>query len=206
MIDYPKLRTPVMALVFAALFVAVSWKAKEMPDWVRLFTALLAVIFAATGLVTLADWIAHNTAERLQEINTARTWGAVSLAGALKGLTQAQTEAVFAGEKVAMSMIPGDEEPILYVRGLTRAIPWDFVEEFLQRSQMTEPFLFPIREAGNEEMATDLTNLIVSRGWADKAVGPFSAKLTKPLEWVARRFWVSLETPEAEGVLDDDQS
>lgn len=198
--DYPKLKTPMIALTLAALCLAVTLKAKDVPDWLRLFTALLALVFGVTGIVTLADWLAHNAADRLHEINSARVWGAVSLASALKGLTPDQTTAVLAGEKVAIQLI-ADEEPIFFVRGLTRSIPWTFVEEFFRRSMMTDPFLWPVREAGNEQLATDLTNLIVSRGWADKAVGPFSAKLKKPLMWVARRFMVELpDTPEPEEV------
>jgi hypothetical protein len=128
----------------------------------------------------------------MKEMNLARTYGAVTLANALKGLTTFQTEAILAGEKVAMQLVPADDEPLLFVRGLTRSIPHSFVEEFLTKSQLTEPYLYPVREAGNEEFATDLTNLIVSRGWADKAVGPLSAKLTRPLSWVAMRFWVEM--------------
>lgn len=201
MYDYPKLREPVIFLILAALAVSIAWKARDLPDWVRLFVVLLAIVFGAAGVATMFDWLSHNMAQRLREINTARTWGAVNLANAFRGLTAAQTESVLAGEKVGMLLIPSDDEPMLFVRGLTRSIPWDTVEEFLQLSVQTEPFLYPVREFGNEAFATDLTNLIVSRGWANAATGPYSAKLTKPLEWVAQRFWVEIEKEPEEDVV-----
>ena len=196
MTDYPKLRTPLICLILAALLVAIALKGRELPDWVRLATALLALVFGVTGVITLADWIMYNANNRLRELSQARTYGAVVLAKALQGLTTFQTEAILAGEKVAMQLVAADDEPILFVRGLTRSIPWDFVDEFLTKSQLTDPYLYPVREAGNEAYATDLTNLIVARGWADKAAGPFSAKLTKPLPWIAKRFWVELAEEE----------
>lgn len=194
----PKLVMPIISLILAALFTALN--VNSLPEWVALFTVMLAVMFSVFGLFTTVDWLVYVLSERMRDVNTARTWGAVTLANALRGLTSAQTEAVMSGEKVAMEMIANDDEPLLMVRGLTRSIPWDFVDEFLTKSQLTAPYLYPIREMGNEAYATDLTNLIVARGWADKAAGPFSAKLTKPLTWVAARFWVQLA--DVEGVAD----
>lgn len=195
--DYPKLKTPLICLVAAALFLALTVRERGLPDWARFFMALLALVFGTVGIITLADWLVYNAGNRLREFNLARTSGAVSLANALRGLTTFQTEAILAGEKVAMQLIPGDADPILFVRGLTRSIPWDFVQEFLEKSQLTAPYLYPVRESGNEAFATDFTNLVVSLGWADKATGPFSAKLNKPLPWVAARFWVTLEEGES---------
>jgi hypothetical protein len=190
--DFPKLRTPLLCLIAAAFFLAAAVKGDKLPDWARLGAAGAALVFAIVGIVSLADWIANHAAGRLREINEARTCGAVALANALKGLTLAQTQAVMAGEKVAMRLIPGDDEPALYIQGMTEQIPWDFAQEFLTLSMETDPFLYPVRQAGNERYATDLTNLIKARGWATTAVSNTSARLTKPLRWVAARFWVEL--------------
>lgn len=194
----PGLAMPLISLVLSALFVALN--VNDLPEWLGLFTIMLAVLFSVFGLFATVDWLTHALAERMREVNTARTWGAVTLAQALRGLTTGQTEAIMAGEKVALELMPTDDEPLIQVRGLTRHIPWHFVQEFLEKSQMTAPYLYPIREAGNEAYATDLTNLIVARGWADKAAGPFSAKLKKPLSWVAKRFWVDLSADLEESV------
>lgn len=190
-LDIPKLRYPTFQLGLAvSLGVMVAFM--PAPSWLSMTLGLFSLIFGITGFFTLMDWVMHKTAERIRELSTARKSGAVMLAQALKGLTSDQTQAVLAGEKVALLLIPSSEEPILFIRGMSRSIPWEFARDFLELSIDTDPFLYPIYRSSNEAFATDFTNLIIAQGWAEAHKGPYAAKLTKPLAWVARRFWIDI--------------
>lgn len=190
--EYSRLSTPVMCLALGALTGCVAWKGEWLPDWLRIFLALLTIIFGATGAVTMMDWLTHQTSVRVRELGAARAWEAVYLAGAVKDLSNSQLELVARHDLTALEMIVGDEEPVFMVRCLTRAVPWTFVEEFLGQSKECRPYLWPVREASNREWAQEVTNLIIARGWAERASGPFAARLVKELEWVGRRFGVEI--------------
>jgi hypothetical protein len=140
------------------------------------------------------DWAGHHLAERWREMGNARVAAMTHLATALKGLTPSQTEIVALHDLVTIEMLANDSGPMFLVRVPGgNAIPFEFVEEFLQLSQRTDPYLYPIREFGNERYATAITDLIVRyHHWAEPAVGPFSAKLVRPLGWVASKFGVEL--------------
>jgi hypothetical protein len=90
-------------------------------------------------------------------------------------------------------MIVGEEEPVYMVRCMTMSVPWLFVDEFINLSVVSWPYLYPVRDSGSETYATELTNLIIARGWADRAAGPFPAKLKIPIEVLAQKFNVELE-------------
>lgn len=190
--DYPKLRTPLLAFIIAALCVALVLKARFLPDWLRLFLTCLAFILGFVGIITLGDWIAHNFAERIKEINRARTLGLVLVSNALRDMSPDTAAHVLALDTTYISMIAEETGPVFFVRCLSRDVPFVFVEDFLEKSRESDPFLWPVRESGNKEYAQALTNLIIARGWADKAEGPLSAKLIKPLPWVAGKFGVEL--------------
>jgi hypothetical protein len=192
LIDIPKLREPVIYSLAAALLFIAALKLDRLPDWARLASTATATIFAAAAFVSGWNWIASQFAARLDEINRAKVAGLAQAAGALRGLTGAQTDLVARYDVTAISMIVDEQMPVWMVRGLTREIPFVLVEEFLAKSVETYPYLFPIRNFGNEVYAAEITNLIKSKGWADPAAGIYSAKLTKPLEWVAERFGVEL--------------
>lgn len=191
-VKIPKLRYPVSLFLVCAVFSVFS-AYTQGPVWLSLSALLWALIFGVIGLFTLLDWIAHKVSERIRELTTARHAGSVSLAVALKGLTSEQTQAVLAGERVALLLIPGDEEPILFIRGMTKNIPWEWARDFFELSKDVDPFLWPIWKSSNEAFATDFTRLIIAQGWAVDHKGPYSAKLTKPLKWVAARFWIDLD-------------
>jgi hypothetical protein len=200
----PKLHTGVSYLIAFALFFGLTWKAAFLWEWVRAFTGISALVFLVAGLLALGDWGAYHYGERLREIRVAARAGTVAVSNAIKGLTTFQTEAALAGEIISLELIATDAEPMLRVRGLTRSIPIEFVEDFFTLSIETQPFLYPERETTNKEWATDLTNLIVSRGWAKKGSGSVSAKLAPgiDLRWVAARFWVELPEEEKEPITN----
>lgn len=191
----PKLATPLISFLLAALCVAVVLKVRFSSEWewLRLFLGFVAFILGIVGIMTLSDWIIHNTSKRLSELERARTYGLVLVANAIKELTPSQVGEVMTLNRAYISILADEQGPIFFVRCLARDVPFVFVEDFLRQSQKSEPYLWPVRESGNKDYAAALTNYIIARGWADKAEGPLAAKLTKPLDWVAGKFGVDLE-------------
>ncbi len=192
MFDTPKLRTPLILMTWLAL-VAGLLKVPSLPAWLSLIMVILCIVLGVSGGITLMDWIAYRTSQRLHELSAARVYAATSLAGALKGLTAAQTDAVLRQQAASVVIIPEEESTLIMVRCLRRDIPWEIVEEFFIQSIETEPYLSAVRNSRHEEAIADLTGLIIAKGWATRASGPYAARLTKPLSWVAARFWVDLE-------------
>jgi len=205
MTDVPRLPFVLFLFILAAFCIATAWKLDARDStiiaWFQLLMVLLALIFGTWAVIASADWISHHAAERRREIEAARVYGMLQVARAIEKLNTAQLELVAGQNAVAITMIAEEQGPIWLVRGMTRSIPFVFVQEFFERSVPYDPFLFPIREASNKEWAADLTNLLKARGWAADAAGTNSAKLLpgKSLAWVASRFSIELDTGEKNG-------
>jgi hypothetical protein len=189
----PRLQVPIVCFIFAALFLALVVKVKPMPEWIRMFLALMALVLGTIGLFTLVDWVSYVATERVRAYQIAKSTAIRMVAQAVRELTASQTEAVFALDQTYITLIADEAGPVFLVRTLSRDVPFSAVEEFLQRSADTRPFLYPVREFGNKEWAAAITNLIVARGWAERGVGPMPAKATRDIAWIAARFGVSLE-------------
>ncbi len=198
MYDYTRLPSVIALWLMAALFCGIGWGVdwKQPWSWLALIFRLVGIVFTSAALVTSWDWVGHHLAERTREMGNARVAAMVNMAQALKGLTPAQTEIVSLHDQVTIEMLANETGPLFMVRVPGgNAIPFEFVEEFLQLSQKTVPYLYPVREFGNERYATAITDLIVRyHKWAVPASGPFSAKLVRPLDWVASRFGVELDS------------
>lgn len=193
MVEYSKLSTTVAMLVMAAGCACVAYYSGEkLPMWVTAFLVLLSIIFGAVGAVTGLDWLSYHMSLRIKDIGYARVAPAVALAHAVKDLNREQMEAVTRMESSIVEMIVNDDKPLFMIRCLTRSVPYEFAQEYFAKSRETVPYMYPIRETTNKDYATEICNLIKARGWAEPASGPFSAKLTKPLDWVAERFAVEL--------------
>ena len=93
-LDASRLGSVVVFWTLAALFGSMGWGVKSVPEWVKFFLQLLAVIFTVIAVMTTLDWATHQATARLKNYNYARTASAVQLASALKGLTIKQTEIV----------------------------------------------------------------------------------------------------------------
>lgn len=182
-----------MLMIWLAL-VAGMLRVPSLPEWFSLIMVILCIVLLVAGVITFFDWMAYRAGQRLHEISAARTYAATSLASALKGLTAAQTDAVLRQQAASIVIIPEEESTLIMVRCLRRDIPWEIVEEFFVSSIESEPYLMAVRNSRHEEAIADLTGLIIAKGWAVRATGPYAAKLTKPLKWVAARFWVDLES------------
>ena len=199
MMPPPKLRDPILLFLVAALFATVALKATFLPDWLRTFLMLCAMIFGLSGVVTASNWVMYMAGLRIREINKARIEGAYSLAMALHGLTMRQTELVARHDVIEIGGILGQEDIAWTIRAPGGDLPWEFMEEFLIKSKETQPYLWPIRKhdemdwQNSEQLCTIATNLIRSRGWAERASGPYAAKLTTDLGLVVAKFGVDLD-------------
>ena len=199
-IEVSKLGSVVTFWVLAALFTALGWGVKSVPDWVVILLRLLAMIFIVIAFITTLDWSAHHISARLKDLNYARTSHAIQLATALKGLTIKQTEMVARHDILEISGLIGDEGVIAWtVRAPGGDIPLEFIQDYLEMSLETQPYLWPVREhmeikrryewRNAEGLAKATTDLFIyTLGWAEKSAGPYPAKLNRSMDWVLPRF------------------
>lgn len=198
----PRMRDPVLLLLAAAFFAAVAlWTTPgSLPEWLKLLMALCAIILGVMGVFALLDWLFFRFASRLQEINQARIAPALALAKALRGLSAAQTDIVNRHDVANVVGRYGNGRVHWVVRCLTMDVPLGFVEDVLRASRQTWPYLWPVRQpepfseewVRADQMLKSLTDSLVSWKLAEKASGPYAAKLMEPLSVVAQRFGVEL--------------
>ena len=198
--DFPKLREPLISIILAGLCFILAWRGERLPDWLRLFLAFLGCAFSAAALVTGLDFLTYRVSERIQGLSAARTYGAVQMAYALRGLTMSQTDLVQRQMGLGVVGIPGDGGPAWMVRCSTMDVPLGFVADFFEWSKQTAPYLWPVRDGtqvgggdgwmNGVQYATELTNSIIANGYASRASGRFAAVLTEPLETIATRYGV----------------
>jgi len=204
-VDASRLGSVVAFWVLAALFGSLGWGVKSLPDWVRMLLQILAILFVVIAIITTLDWSTHQATARMKEYNYARTSHAVQLASALKGLTIRQTEIVARYDVLEARGLMGEDGRIAWTIAAPGGdIPLAFIQDFLILSKETAPYLFPIREheeikkrfewRNAESMAKATTDLFIyTLGWADKATGPYPAKLNRSLDWVLPKFGVNYE-------------
>ena len=160
----------------------------------------LCYLFLFAGILQLFNNIAYHGAQRLREFNMARVLHITQVANAVQHLTTGrQLELVESIGLVTMSLVPGEQEPILFVDVPGGRVPHEAVQDFLRQSVETAPYLMPVRRGGQPwRDAVLITSLLIAHGWAERASGPHAAKLTVPLEQVAAALWVELSIPEIE--------
>ena len=158
----------------------------------------LCYLFLFAGILQLFNNIAYHGAQRLREFNMARVLHITQVANAVQHLTTGrQLELVESIGLVTMSLVPGEQEPILFVDVPGGRVPHEAVQDFLRQSQDTAPALMPIRRGGQPWREAQLiTALLVAHGWAEKGSGPHAARLVVPLEQVAAALWVDLDVEE----------
>lgn len=200
MLDYPRLREPLLAALAAAVFILAAWRGERLPDWFRLLCVAFGVIFLATALVTALDFLTYRISRRMYELSTARTAGMRELASALHGLSTSQTDLVASGNGLIIRGLLGERSgPVYTLKCVKSDVPMQFVADFLGASQDTAPYLFPVNRAGElgewknaVHMAQDITNILVANGLAKPAGGPYPAILTEELATVATMCGVEL--------------
>lgn len=191
MIDPPKLYVPIFFLVFAALVIAIAWKV-QLPDWLRFWLVVVGFVFGSAGVVTALNWIAYNSAARVRDLADARTYGARVMANAIRDMSSSKAEAILSMNQTYIEMIADEADPIFVVRTLDGVVPFDFVQEYLELSKTTDPYLYPERETSNWRWAASLTNLMIAKGWVEHGKGNMPAKRIKDMDYIARRFGVEL--------------
>jgi hypothetical protein len=205
--QYPRLTTPILLLLLAALFGALAAYGTKMPDWLRVFLVACAFVFGFFGVLSLLDWIAARFADRLESIQAAKVYSAVMVANALHGLSQAQTEIVAKFGMVEARGLMGENQIFWTIQAPGGDIPWECIADFVMQSDKTKPHLWPISQhdifsadpyrwqdfrgyGGAEQLCTRITDLFIHRGWAEKESGPYAARLIVPLNVVAKYFRV----------------
>lgn len=198
MIPLPRGRDPILLFLLAALLAALALRVTWLPDWLRAFLMLCAIVFGAAGALTGWNWIAYNASYRIRELSRARVAGSYLLSTGLHGLTIKQTDLVARHDVIEIAGILGPDGVVWNIKAPGGDIPWDFMADFLRKSRETEPYLWPVRkhdEMGwqdSEHLCTLSTDLLIHspEGWAEKAAGPYSARLTTSLDLVMAYFGV----------------
>jgi len=186
--DAPRLRDSVLYLLVSALCAYLADRYES------LLAVAGTVIFGSAGVVMLVNWMVHEYSLRLRDVNKAKTEGTTTIAYALKGLTMQQTDIVARHDMVTIAGLVGSDGVQWVIKAPGGDIPWRFMVDFLVKTQETNPYLFPIRRhdefdwPNSEQLCTLATNLIKSCGWAERASGPYAARLTTSLAVVAGKF------------------
>ena len=198
MFETPRMRSAVVWFIIAA-FAAALARGDRLPEWLRLFCAAVAVIAASAGIVEAVNYLTYAYANRTRDIEEARNYAAVMLANALKGLTAQQTDIVARYGAVTAVGIIGQDEVNWLVRAPGGDLPLGFVQDFLELSAKTSPFLWPVRKheelrdwPNSEQLCTVITDLMLYRDWAERAGGPYPARLIVPLKEVADKFGLEM--------------
>lgn len=210
--DKPKMITWLLAILLAVFFALIGYSLRDKHnlEWLMLFCWLVAAILAIVFAINIIDYIAYKFSARMYDLQESRIRPQVELANAIKELTSYQLDYISANDKAILELLANDDDPLVMVRCGLQAVPWEFVETFLQQSIRSDPYLFPVRDAKRtaafqqfknaEQMATMVTRMVIRNGWATESSGPFAARLNveqgKTLDYVAKKLWVKLELKE----------
>jgi hypothetical protein len=165
----------------------------------------LCYLFLIAGVLQLANSFAYHAGQRIREINGARVVHITQVANSISSLTSGrQMELVESLGLFQVGMIMGnrlDTEPILFLKTVGGGeVMYDELAEFLRASVPTYPALLPIRRGGQPwRKAEAITATFIALGVAEKVGGSSSARLTVPIEDLARHLYVDLDIPELEG-------
>src|SRR3990167_8828474 len=146
MFETPRMRSAVVYFIVAAFFAALAWRGDRLPEWLRFFCAAAAVIAASAGIVEAVNYLTYAYANRTRDIREANAYAAIMVANSLKGLTAAQTDIVARFGTVMGTGIVGENEVQWTIRAPGGDLPLGFVQDFIELSTKTSPFLWPIRK------------------------------------------------------------
>ena len=199
MLDTPRMRSAVVYFIIAALFGTLAWRGDRLPDWFRLFCSGVALIAASAGIVETVNYLTYAATNRIRDFEEARNYAAIMLANSLKGLTAQQTDIVARYGAVTAVGIIGQNEVNWLVRAPGGDLPLGFVQDFLELSAKTSPFLWPVRKheelndwPNSEQLCTIMTDLCLHRDWAERSGGPYPARLLVPLKEVADKLGLEM--------------
>lgn len=206
----PRLSDPVkLALLAAALFILALRDVRifghPIPDWLKFLFLVSGAVFAFFAIIDSISYMMKLFALRVEDIREAWFRPSAELARELRGLNPEAVSIVGRHDILKIVGMVSESGPLWAIKCPDgKDIPWEFIDEFLRKSQETEPYLWPIREAdqipGNwpsaARMATSVTDLILhpptGGDWAMPAAGRYAAKLVIPLPVLAAKFGVEL--------------
>src|SRR3972149_2775556 len=145
--EIPRVHKAVILFLFAALFAILAWQI-QAPRllWLRLFCLAAAAVCGFFGTVEALNYIVFVFDSRLRDHNEAKVYHQILLANAVRGLTGPQMDVLTRYGMVTAVGIIGQEEVNWLVRAPGGDLPLGFVQDFLELSAKTSPFLWPGRE------------------------------------------------------------
>lgn len=171
----------------------------QADGWKKTGAVLMFFLLVILAAFTLADWTMHRVAVRRGEFSAAGTRGFAYASQSVKGLTSEQLAVVRHYQNLEFTGLLGSDMAVWSLQCVTDRVPLEFVIDFLGMSEQTPGYLWPVREhelvrtsegsrwANSERLCTELSNALINVGWAEKASGPYSAKLLIPLGQVYER-------------------
>lgn len=130
--DYPKLITPILLTLFAALSLSIAYFERgRLPGWMEMVLVIMGVVLLVFSIVSSVDWILYKASLRLESYNRAAAITPLTeLAEAVRGLTPEQA-AVVEAQRLTISIIPSVQLPVFSIIMPRGQIPRSFAEEFL---------------------------------------------------------------------------
>jgi hypothetical protein len=144
----PKLHESVIYWLLAAMAASVNFAiGDDGSGWWAYLLVLMVLIFFATGLVSLLNWIAFNVAMRYRQLGEARVQPVVVLAKAIKGLSQDQMDLISRYDLPSI-IDQYDGRRVVHLLRCTdgKLVDLEFVGDFLRQSERRPGYLWPVRE------------------------------------------------------------
>ena len=176
----PKLSTPVLSAIAAAICLTIAWKAK-LPDWISAFLIITGVIFAMVSFVTGGDYIFAIIERHVR--NSREAWYSpyLRLTQTVSQMTPAQL--AFIQEVVPLKMIgkfgAGDELS-WWVSAPRGDVPLEYLSEYLEKCEADGwETLIPqhgMSDTMEREYVARIHELMTYRGFATRQAGNLRAK------------------------------
>lgn len=130
--DYPKLITPILLTLFAALSLSIAYFERgRLPGWLEMVLVLMGIVLLVFSIVSSIDWILYKVSVRLESYNRAAAITPLTeLAEAVRGLSDRQA-AVVEAQRLTISIIPSVQLPVYSIIMPRGQVPRSFAEEFL---------------------------------------------------------------------------
>ena len=158
--------------------------------WTIGLLSLVAVFFAFCFLVLLVDWwTVRRNEDYCRRVNVENDTPEVRYVRAVSGLSDAQAQVV--REHVPAMHIHGAEpQPIVTFALNGQEINHSFVCDYLGDARYGPPSIRDYSEGTRERRWAQLiTGYLVQRGWANEAVGPYSAQWVEGGYELAKRYF-----------------
>ena len=185
---YPKLFAPIVLFILVVIFLLIAYHGEKLPEWLRAFCVFSGLICGIFAVLSTANWLAYNVAERVGDYNRAHMLNP-EVALADRRLLLVEKIASMPADRIATlaafampitEFIGGNLGPIPALRVGEGNVPMFFVAKFWEMS--TDEYLVPVRTFASEtkerQWAEALTAYLCNFGLALPAAG------NNPAKWV----------------------